>query len=142
MKMFALQEHDRYGFNMLRVFAGNCCIKDFIQLLSHIRPGSLIIHDGEKAHRSLIDKLSSLDEVYIANTKDKTYIENMKMINSACGWLKRYIYKFIGMKQKNLQSYLNWFVYLFRVKRDNEEYPETERVLRHLLLNSTHYTRK
>ena len=37
MKMFALQEHDRYGFNMLRVFAGNCCIKDFIQLLSHIR---------------------------------------------------------------------------------------------------------
>ena len=111
-------------------------------LLSHIRSGSLVIHDGERAHRSLIKKLGSLDEVYIADTKDKTYIENMKLINSACGWLKRYIYKFIGMKQKNLQSYLNWFVYLFRVKRDNEEYPETERVLRHLLLNSAHYTRK
>lgn len=110
-------------------------------LLLHIKPGSLIIHDGERAHLSLIEKLNSTDEVYIANTNDQSYLHNMKLINSACAWLKRYIYKFIGMKQENLQSYLNWFVYLFKVKRDKEKYPEADRVLRHLLLNSSHFTR-
>ena len=38
----------------------------------------------------------------------------MVLINNMCSWLKRYIYRFIGMRMDNLQSYLNWFVYLFR----------------------------
>ena len=64
------------------------------------------------------------------------------MINNMCSWLKRYIWRFIGMEVVNLQSYLNcilvfkisivgmevvnlqsylnWFIYLHRCKRDNE----------------------
>ena len=34
----------------------------------------------------------------------------------------------MGMKMDNLQSYLNWFVYLFQIKRDDEKYPKVERV--------------
>ena len=33
--------------------------------------------------------------------------KNMAMINNMCSWLKRYIWRFIGMEVENLQSYLN-----------------------------------
>ncbi len=59
-----------------------------------------------------------------------------------CGWLQRYLYKVMGMRMENLQSYLNWFVYLFRIKRDDEKYPKVERVIRHLLLTDAQYVRK
>ena len=89
-------------------------------LKDHIIEGSTIIHDGERAHNTLIRKLKLNSQVYKANTKDPEYLENMALINNMCSWLKRYIYRFIGMKTSNLQSYLNWFVYLFRVK-DNTD---------------------
>lgn len=38
------------------------------------------------------------------------------------------------MDPTNLQSYLNLYVYLFRVKRDSERWPEVARVVRHLLM--------
>ena len=74
----------------------------------------MLVHDGENAHNLLIKKLHLYSESYIANEKDKNYLENMALINNMCSWLKRYIYHFIGMRMDNLQSYLNWFVYLFR----------------------------
>ena len=83
-------------------------------LKDHIVPGSVLVHDGENAHNLLIEKLHLHSESYIANEKDKNYLENMALINNMCSWLKRYIYHFIGMRMDNLQSYLNWFVYLFR----------------------------
>ena len=43
---------------------------------------------------------------------------------------------------KNLQTYLNWFIYLQRCKRDNDKWPKSERILRHLILERTRYTRK
>lgn len=47
--------------------------------------------------------------------------KNMAMINNMCGWLKRYIWRFIGMEVENLQSYLNWFIYLQRCKERNTQ---------------------
>lgn len=76
----------------------------------HITPGSVIVHDGEKAHNLLIEKLNLKSEVYKADTNSKEYLDNMALINNMCSWLKRYIYRFIGMRMENLQSYLNWFV--------------------------------
>ena len=108
----------------------------------HIRPGSTIIHDGDNSHKYLIDALSLKSEVYIANTKDSEYIKNMAMINNMCSWLKRYIWRFIGMEVENLQSYLNWFIYLQRCKRDNEKWPKSNRILRHLVLERVRFKRK
>ena len=65
-------------------------------LKDHIVKGSTIVHDGEKAHNMLIEKLELVGEAYIADTKDKNYLENMALINNMCSWLKRYIYRFIG----------------------------------------------
>ena len=122
-------------------------------LLNHIKPGSVIVHDGNAAHNQLIAKAGCAhnqliakagctSEVYKADTDDPKYIEQMQLINNMCGWLQRFLYKVMGMRMENLQSYLNWFVYLFRIKRDDEKYPKVERVIRHLLLTDAQYVRK
>lgn len=41
----------------------------------------------------------------------------------------------------NLQSYLNWFVYLFRVKGVVGKWPKMGRILRHLVLFNGTYQR-
>ena len=38
------------------------------------------------------------------------------------------------MRPENLQDYLDWYVYLFRVNQARDRWPETERVVRHLLM--------
>ncbi|MDR1422217.1 MAG: hypothetical protein LBI64_05065 [Coriobacteriales bacterium] len=106
-------------------------------LLAHISEGSLIIHDKEKAHNSLVVAAKCSDEAYKADTKDPVYLEKMAMINNLCSWVKRFLWRYPGMKAKNLQSYLNWFAYLYRVKRDKEKWPKTERVIRHLLMTDS-----
>ena len=42
------------------------------------------------------------------------------------------------MSPENLQSYLNWFVYLFRASQAKDKLPETKRVVRHLLQVEAH----
>ena len=108
-------------------------------LEGHIKPGSTIVHDCEKAHNSLVKKLKLVDERYKANTADPVYLMQMALVNNLCSWIRRYVGRFSCMRSANLQSYLNWFVYLFRVHRDEEKWPVEERVVRHLALsNSTH----
>lgn len=111
-------------------------------LEKHIKPGSKLIHDGEKSHNKLIDNLKLDSEVHKADSKDQVDIDSMALINNMCGWLKRYINRFIGMDVNNLQSYLNWFIYLHRVKEYEATWPKNGRILRHLVLESTRFTRK
>ena len=56
------------------------------------------------------------------------------MVNSLCSWIKRCLRRFPGMRPEHLQDYLDWCVYLFRVKRDDERWPKLERVLRRLVM--------
>lgn len=111
-------------------------------LACHIKQGSHIIHDGDHSHYQLISELNCSEEVYKANSKDNVYLEHMRLINNMCGWLKRYIWRFIGMDIHNLQSYLNWFIYIHRVNNYNDRWPKNERILRHLVLSRVRYTRK
>ena len=110
-------------------------------LKDHIVPGSTLVHDSEHAHSALVRELNLIDETYKADPKDKNYLENMALINNMCSWLKRYIYRFIGMRIENLQSYLNWFVYLFRVKGAADRWPKMNRIFRHLVLTDVTYKR-
>lgn len=112
-------------------------IKD--ALLSHIAPGSVIVHDCERSHPSLVKAAKCTDEAYKADVTDPAYLEAMELVNNLCSWLRRYLFRFPGMKKANLQSYLNWFVYLFRVRRDEEKWPKTARVLRHLLMSDAYF---
>lgn len=105
----------------------------------HIAEGSLVVHDRERAHGALIRESGCADEAHRADPSDPVYIERMAMVNNLCSWLKRYLWRFTGMSMGNLQPYLNWFVYLFRVKRDSERWPETARVVRHLLCSEARF---
>lgn len=113
-----------------------------VALKPHIKEGSHIIHDGDHSHYKLIQELNCSEELYKANTKDELYIEKMSLINNMCSWLKRYLRRFLGMDINNLQSYLNWFIYLQRVKAEDDKWPKNNRILRHLLLSDVKFTRK
>ena len=52
-------------------------------------------------------------------------------------WIRRYV-EVRGDEAANLQEYLDWYVYLFRVRR-TERWPKTARVLRHLMLTDARY---
>ena len=108
-------------------------------LLSHLAPESLIVHDKEKSHPGLIKAAKCADLAYKADVSDPLYVEAMAMASNLCSWLKRCLWRFTGMSPENLQSYLNWFVYLFRANQAKDKWPETERVVRHLLQVEAHY---
>lgn len=108
-------------------------------MLAHIARGSHMVHDKERAHNVLVRKAGLTSKAYKADVEDPIYLECMQMVNSLCSWIKRYIWRFVGMDMANLQSYLNWYVYLFRVKQASERWPETERVVRHLLMADANY---
>ena len=50
-------------------------------LKKHIRKGSTIVHDCEKAHNALVRELRLVDERYKANTSDPVYLEQMALVN-------------------------------------------------------------
>lgn len=108
-------------------------------LLAHLAPGSLVIHDRERSHTALIRAAGCTDVAYKADVSDPLYLEAMSMVNSLCSWIKRYLWRFTGMDPANLQSYLNWYVYLYRVNQARDRWPETERVVRHLLMTDARY---
>ena len=108
-------------------------------LLPHLAPGSLVIHDKERSHSALIKAAKCEDKAYKANVSDPLYIEAMGMVNNMCSWIKRYLWRFTGMHPTNLQSYLNWYVYLYRVNQAKDRWPETARVIRHLIMTDAHY---
>lgn len=98
----------------------------------------MIVHDTERSH-PVLKAAKCADEAYGADASDKAYLEAMGLANNLCSWLRRNLFRFPGMKRANFQSYLNWFVCLFRVRRDEETWPKTARVLRHLLMSDAHF---
>lgn len=104
-----------------------------------IEEGSTLVHDADKSHDELIKTLHLNEEYYKSYIKDKEYEQNMMLINSLSSWIKRFVYRYVGMKVKNLQRYLNWYVYLFRVKQANEKWPKNTRILRHLLIDDSKF---
>lgn len=61
------------------------------------------------------------------------------MVNGLCAWVKRFIWRYVGMKPENLQAYLDWYACLFRVKRQDEKWPKVERAVRHLVMSDASY---
>lgn len=105
----------------------------------HLAEGSTVVHDRERAHNGLIAERRCGSEAYKADATDPVYLDAMEMANNLSSWLKRYLRRFTGMDPANLQSYLNWFVYLFRVRQAEDRWPKTARVVRHLLMADATY---
>ena len=107
----------------------------------HVAKGAVPVHDRERAHSVLVRELELEDESYKADVRDPAYLEAMALVNNLCSWIKRYLWRFTGMDPGNLQSHLNLnlYVYLFRVKRDDEKWPKIARVVRHLLMTDARF---
>ena len=101
--------------------------------------GSPLIHDQERTHGILVRDGWLESEAHRADANDPVYLERMEMVNDLCSWLKRYIWRFTEMSPKNLQAYLDWYVYLFRVNQTHDRWDPTARVVRHILMADTTY---
>lgn len=106
---------------------------------AHLAEGSTVVHDKERAHNGVIAERGCGSEAYKADITDPAYLDAMEMVNNLSSWLKRYLWRFTGMDPANLQSYLDWFVYLFRVRQAEDEWPKTARVVRHLMMTDATY---
>ena len=106
---------------------------------SHLAEGSTVVHDKERAHNGVIADRKCCSEACKADASDPAYLDAMEMVNNLSSWLKRYPWRFTGMDPANLQSYLDWFVYLFRVRQAEEKWPKTARVVRHLMMADATY---
>lgn len=73
------------------------------------------------AHNGVIADKGCASEAYKADVGDPAYLEAMEMVNNLSSWLKRYLWRFTGMDPANPRSYLDWFVYLFRVRRAQDD---------------------
>lgn len=108
-------------------------------LQSHMAEGSTIVGDKGKSHDSLVRAVKGTHEACRVDVGDPVCLERMSLVNNLCSWLKRHLWRFTGMDPKNLQSYLNWYVYLFRVNQARDRWPETERAARRLLMTDARF---
>ena len=106
---------------------------------ARVAEGSALVHDRGRAHNVLVRENSLEDESYKADVRDPAYLEAMALVNNLCSWIKRCLWRFTGMDPANLRSYLNLYVYLFRVKRDDERWPGIARAVRHPLMTGARF---
>lgn len=104
-----------------------------------IAPGSLLIHDLERAHGALVRDGGLESEAHRADVDNPVYLERMEMVNDLCASLKRCPWRFTGMSRRNLQAYLDWYVYLFRVNQAQDRWDPTVRVVRQILMTDATY---
>ena len=112
-------------------------IRDGLQ--SHMAKGPAIVGDKERSHDSLVRAVRGTHGAYRADVGDPVCLERMSLVNNPCPWPKRHLWRFTGMDPKSLQSCLSWYVYLFRVNQARDRWPETERVVRHLLMTDARF---
>ncbi|PWM20778.1 MAG: hypothetical protein DBX97_03235 [Collinsella tanakaei] len=105
------------------------------------RKGATLVHDRERAHSVPVGENGLADEPCKADARDPGYLEAMELMNNLRSRLKRHLRRFIGMDPENLQSYLNLYVYFFRVERDDERWPKIASVVRHLLMAEARFRR-
>ena len=82
-----------------------------------IEYGSTLIHDGDKSHRDLVIFGMMKSEEYVISKNKEEALRRMKMINNLCGYIENKLRKHTGIKSKNLQDYINWFLFLRKMKQ-------------------------
>lgn len=89
----------------------------------HIAKGSVFIHDGEKAHNIVIEKLGLIGETHKTDeTKRLSDKDNpMEPINKVHMELKKFLSRHGGYSRENLQDWLNLFAFIFNTPGDKLE---------------------
>lgn len=90
---------------------------------THIKPKSHLIHDGEKSHHILIEKLNLTHEEYDSQTLKKLPDEENPLdpINEIHSLAKRFMRSHGGFDRDNLQDWMNLISFLLSEPRDRYE---------------------
>ena len=91
-----------------------------------VAEGATLVRDRERAHDVPVRENGLADESYKADARDPEYLEAMELVSNLRSWLKRYLWRFTGMDPGNLQSYLNLYVYFFRVSATTRGGPRSQ----------------
>ena len=96
----------------------------------HIKPGSKIIHDMERAHEVLIQKLKLQSEVYNSrDLKDLPDKENpLNPVNELCRLLQMFLHSHSGFIRNDIQGYLNLFSVIINPPKN--KYEKVEKLLK------------
>ena len=97
--------------------------------LSHIAEGSHLIHDQEKSHKVLIEKLKLTDETYNSNEIKKLKDEDnpLRPINWECYLLQNFFDAHSAYSRHMIQGYLN--LYAFIRNEGENSYEKVEKLL-------------
>lgn len=76
--------------------------------------GSTLIHDDEKSHKILIDKLKLVDKCYKSTDLKLLKDEDnpLRPINHQCDLLRQFLNAHSGFDRENLQDYLNLYCFM------------------------------
>lgn len=90
---------------------------------SHIKEGSHLIHDKEKSHKVLIDRLNLTSEVYDSAKIKKLKDEDNPLdpINEIHYLAKRFMRAHGGYNRDNLQDFMNLISFILNDPKDRYE---------------------
>lgn len=95
----------------------------------HIRSGSTIVHDSEKAHNGLVSELNLVSEAY--DSKEIRRLPDSKnplnRVNQMCRLVQMFLPSHSGFPKSGIQGYLNMF-HVMTNPPDNK-YEKIERLL-------------
>lgn len=117
------------GTNIIAIFQGfgkTSTKKTNDTFLSHIQTNSKLIHDDEKSHHDLIEKLKLIDENYSSEwLKTKDDKENpLRPINHQIDLIKQFLNAHSGFNRDDLQGYLNLYCFMHSGNRNKLELVE------------------
>ncbi len=91
--------------------------------ITHIEPGSILVHDKESTHQKLVKKLSLISEEY--SSKDLKGLEDFENpldpVNHIHYLIKRFLYAHSGFDRSQIQSYLNLYAFVINPPSDKLE---------------------
>ncbi len=86
----------------------------------HIEPGSMLRHDREHSHRTLVEELGLTSETWssseLKGVPDKD--NPLDPVNEVCAMLKRFLRAHSGFIRDDVQDYLNLFCFILNPPHD------------------------
>ena len=91
--------------------------------ITHIKPGSTLIHDKESTHKKLVRELGLVSEEYAArDLKGLDDFENpLDPVNNLHYLIKRFLYAHSGFDRSQIQGYLNLYSFVLNPPSDRLE---------------------
>lgn len=114
---------------------GKVSSRELVDALHHrIEYGSTLVHDGDKAHRDLVVFGMMKSEEHVAIRDREEAYRVLRPINNLCAYLEGKLVKHRGIKTCNLQAYVDWFLFLRKMKSVYRDGDKAYHVIAHMMI--------